>query len=103
MADYTKVAKVSDLTDEEGLNITVNGKSLALFKVGDAYYAVDEECPHQEGPLSQGYCDGPEVTCPWHHAVFDLKNGTCLEGPSEEDVTTYPVRVEGDDVEVAVE
>lgn len=102
MAEYTKVAKTADLTDEEGLNVTVNGKSLAIFKVGEHYYAIDEECPHEEGPLSQGYCEGTEVTCPWHHAVFNLDTGECLEGPSEEDVNTYPVRVTGDDIEVQV-
>jgi len=102
MAEYVKVAMVSDLTDEEGLYVSAKEKALALFKVGEDYYCIDEECPHEEGPLSQGYCDGTEVTCPWHHAVFDLKTGECTEGPSEEDVTTYPVRVTGDDIEVEV-
>jgi NAD(P)H-dependent nitrite reductase small subunit len=102
MAEYVKVAKTSEIDEEEGLNVTAKGKSLAVFKVGEQYYCIDEECPHEEGPLSQGYCDGTEVTCPWHHAVFDLKSGECLEGPSEEDVGTYPVRVTGDDIEVEV-
>jgi nitrite reductase/ring-hydroxylating ferredoxin subunit len=102
MADYIKVAKTSDLTEEEGLYLTANGKPIALFKVDGEYYCIDDTCPHQEGPLSEGYCDGTEVTCPWHHAVFDLKTGQCTEGPSEEDVNSYPVRVQGEDIEIQV-
>ena len=102
MSDYVKVAKTSDLTEEEGLYVQAGDKALALFKVGDSYYCIDDACPHEEGPLSQGYVDGCEVTCPWHHAVFDLKSGECSEGPSEEDVSTYNVRVNGEDIEVEV-
>jgi hypothetical protein len=44
--------------------------------------------------------EGTEVTCPWHDAVFDITTGSVLGAPAPRDVTRYPVRVDGDDIEV---
>jgi len=76
---------------------------MALFNVDGTYYAIDELCTHEEAPLWEGAVDGTIVTCPWHASMFDLTNGVCLSPPATEDVRTHDVRVEGDQILVAVE
>ena len=102
MAEYVKVAKTSEIEDQCAKCVEVGGHSIALFNIGGEFYAIDDLCPHEEGPLSEGYVEGYEVECPWHAATFNLKTGAHSGPPAEEDVKTYKVRVEGDDVEVEV-
>ena len=63
---------------------------------------ADDVCPHEDGPLSEGFVEGDEVECPWHAARFNIKTGKKLCEPAYEDVASYPVRVTGDDIEVEV-
>jgi len=100
---YLKVAKTSEIEDQCGKCVVAGGRAIALFNVGGEFFAIDDLCPHQEGPLSEGYVEGYEVECPWHAATFNLKTGAHSGPPAEADVKTYPVRVVGDDIEVEVE
>ena len=102
MARYVRVASVSELSENEGRCVEVEGKRIALFKIGDDLFAVGDTCTHREGPLSEGVVEDGQVTCPWHGATFDIKTGRCLTPPADEDVPRYPVRVTGEDVEIEV-
>jgi 3-phenylpropionate/trans-cinnamate dioxygenase ferredoxin subunit len=59
-------------------------------------------CTHEEASLAQGEIVGFEVTCPLHGAKFDVRSGEVLGPPAYDDVESYPVRVSGTDIEVAV-
>ena len=72
-----------------------------LFRSG-RYYAIDDTCTHRGGPLSEGEVDGTTVTCPWHGARFDVRNGTVLNPPAAKGVCSYSVRVDGNDIKVEV-
>ncbi len=102
MAEYVKVAKTSEIADQCAKCVEVGGRTIALFNIGGEFYAIDDQCPHEDGPLSEGYLEGFEVECPWHAACFNLKTGKASGPPAEDDVKTYPVRVVGDAVEVEV-
>ncbi len=102
MAEFVKVAKTSEIEDQSAKCVVVDGHAIAVFNVGGDFYAIDDLCPHAEGPLSEGYVEGLEVECPWHAVCFNLKTGAHSGPPAESDVKTYPVRVSGDDVEVEV-
>jgi nitrite reductase/ring-hydroxylating ferredoxin subunit len=55
------------------------GRSLAVFVVDGTWYVTDATCPHNGGPLDQGWLrDGRVLTCPWHFYRFDLASGDCL-------------------------
>jgi nitrite reductase/ring-hydroxylating ferredoxin subunit len=55
------------------------GRSLAVFVVAGRWYVTDATCPHNGGPLEQGWIrDGRVLTCPWHFYRFDLDGGACL-------------------------
>jgi 3-phenylpropionate/trans-cinnamate dioxygenase ferredoxin subunit len=102
MAKFVRVANKSEIADGTGTCVEVEGKRIALFNVAGSFYAIDDTCTHQGGPLSEGFVEGEEVTCPWHGARFNLKSGAALGPPAPEGVTKYNVRVTGDDVEVEV-
>ncbi len=94
---WRKVAKLSGIQEGQPIVVDMDGKLIALFKVQGAVYALDNTCPHQGGPLGEGYLDGSEVTCPWHAWTFDVKTGDCQSSPGFKQ-PTYKVKVEGDDV-----
>ena len=101
MASFEKAAKKSDVKPGEGRVVQAGGREVALFNVSGQFYAIDNICPHQGGPLGEGMLDGTEVTCPWHGWSFDVKTGVSTFNPSAS-VPSLKVKVEGDDIYIAV-
>ena len=64
--------------------------------------ALNDTCTHRGGPLSEGEIEGEQVTCPWHGAIYNIKNGEVLSPPAPRGVACYNVRVAGTDIEVEV-
>mgnify|MGYP001816196110 FL=1 len=68
--------------------------NIALFRTaGDQVFAIKDECPHRQGPLSQGIVHGTSVTCPLHNWKIDLASGEAL-GPDEGCTNTFAVKIE---------
>ena len=102
MAGFVKVAKTKDLSPGQGKQVEVGEKTIAIFNVDGKYYAINDTCSHQGGPLSEGELNGKQVTCPWHGAVFDVTTGEVLGPPAPEGVSSYKVRVSGNDIEIEI-
>jgi len=102
MAEFVKVATTGEIAPGQGKIVEVQGKEIALFNVGGEYFAIDNMCTHEEASLADGEISGFEVTCPLHGAKFDVRSGQVLGPPAYDDVTSYPVRVSGADVEIDV-
>jgi nitrite reductase/ring-hydroxylating ferredoxin subunit len=102
MGTYFKVAQKGDLESNAGKLVQAGGKDIALIRTGDSFFAIDNECSHVGGPLCEGTVSGDEVVCPWHAARFNLTTGKAMAGPARSDLHRYPVRVQGDDIEVEV-
>lgn len=102
MAEFVKVAKSDEIAPGQGKMVEVNGKKVALFNVGGAFYAIDDTCAHRGGPLSEGSLNGAEVTCPWHGAVFNVTTGEVLRPPAPTGVGRHNLRVEGGEIEVEI-
>jgi len=100
--EFQTVANLDELTDGEGTCVFVGEKMIALFKVDDEIYATDNLCPHQGGPLADGFVHNGKVVCPLHGWAFDLKTGTTTDGASVP-VAVYETRVEGEDVQIAID
>ena len=100
-ARRVKVAAVGDLAAGEGKVVEVEGKTLALFNVDGAYYAINNSCAHRGGPLGEGELDGRVVTCPWHAWHWDVTSGANVNNPAIK-VGCYPVHVEGGAVFVEI-
>jgi len=77
---------------EPALKKDAGGRRFACVRDGDAVHAVDDRCPHQGYPLSQGEARGGVLTCAWHNWKFDLATGACAFGG--EPVRRYATRVE---------
>ena len=103
MSQFIKIGTTAELEDlEGGTSVQAGGRSIAVFNLGGVYYAIDENCPHRGGPLSEGRIAGEVVVCPWHGARFEIKTGAVVGPPAAVGVKSYPVRVNGGDVEVDV-
>lgn len=101
MSQYRRVARLSDLAAGSGVVRQVGQFEIALFQVDGTVYAVENACCHRGGPLGHGELQGGVVRCPWHLWEFDLSSGACLSSPGER-IRTYEVRIEGDEVFVAL-
>ncbi len=103
MSQFVKVGTVADFEDVEGGKLVdAGGRSLAIFRVGTNYYAIDNTCTHRGGPLAEGTLVGEEVICPWHGAHFNVKTGAVCAPPAREGVKSFAVRVNGNDLEVEI-
>src|ERR1700729_4023783 len=71
----------------------VAGVGVCLANVGGGLSALDNWCPHRQGPLGQGWLEGEAVVCPWHSWTFNAKTGVA-EYPVHERVAVLPVKVE---------
>jgi 3-phenylpropionate/trans-cinnamate dioxygenase ferredoxin subunit len=103
MAQWVKVAAVSDLAPGEKKQISVEGVEVALFNVNGEYYAIEDVCTHDGAPLAHGRFRGEEITCPRHGARFNVKSGAALCMPAFEPVETYQVKIEGSDILIEVD
>ncbi len=102
MSDFVRVAGKSEISPGNGKVVEVNGEEIALFNVDGEFYAIGNTCPHKGGPLGEGMLDGNVVACPWHGWKFNVKSGVSPVMPTAK-VPCHKVKVEGNDVFVAVE
>lgn len=103
MAKLVKIAETKDLLPGTGKVVEGEGFSIALFNVAGTFYAIDNTCTHQGGPLGEGELAGEVVTCPWHGAKFNVKTGQVLKPPAREGVRSFPVKIQGNDVLVELD
>ncbi len=101
MAEFIKVASLSELQAGACKAIEVRGKTIALFNVDGTIYALDNTCLHRGGPLGEGILEGDVVTCPLHMWEYNVRTGETLADPSLK-VASYAVQVDGDDIKVAL-
>ncbi|MDX1969587.1 MAG: Rieske 2Fe-2S domain-containing protein [Planctomycetaceae bacterium] len=103
MSEFQTVAKVGQIPDGEGRVFTVNSRLIAVFQKSGEYFAINDTCPHMGASLAEGYLDGHNVICPWHAWRFCIKDGLWMDNPkSKLRNESYPVRVQGDEIQVHV-
>lgn len=102
MSQYVPVAKFAELAEGKGRCVEVKGRLIALFRQGDAVHAIDDCCPHMGAPLSDGHVQDGIVRCGWHGWRFSILNGDWADVPGSPGVISYPTKIEGPDVFVAV-
>lgn len=95
-----RVASLADLEDGAAQRVEVDGDPIAIVRIGDRVYALNDTCSHAEASLSEGdvYDDDLEIECPLHGSTFDLDTGEPTALPATAPVDTYSVLIEGDDV-----
>jgi 3-phenylpropionate/trans-cinnamate dioxygenase ferredoxin subunit len=101
MTDYVRVATLEQVPAGKGRVVFVTGRTVALFNVEGQIYALDDSCPHAGSSLGMGRLDGATVTCRGHGLRFDVRTG-CMSGKGGLCVATYPVRITGDEIAIAL-
>ncbi|MTB51032.1 FAD-dependent oxidoreductase [Lewinella sp. W8] len=101
MDSFTPVFKLSQLPPGHMHQVEIDEKSILLTNVDGEVYAVENSCSHFGLPLHNGALSGHRLRCPFHHACFDVRHGTQLEAPGRDGLKTYPVRIEGDAIQVS--
>ncbi len=98
---FVTVAKVGEIPAGGAKIVRLDDREIAIFHVDGAYYAMDDVCTHDGGPLAEGLLENHVIECPRHGARFDIRTGAVLAMPATAPVPTYDVRVTGDEIQVA--
>ena len=88
-----RIATADEVPAGQGRTVEAGGKTLALFNVDGAYYAIDNTCSHRGGPLGEGDLEDRVVTCPWHAWQWDVTTGANVNNPAVK-VACFPVTLE---------
>lgn len=101
MAEFVEVCNEADVPPGTGKAFDVGREEIGVFNVGGKFYAIDNLCPHEGGPLAEGALAGNIVTCPLHGWRADVTSGESLEMPGVK-VSTWEVKVEDGKVYIKV-
>ena len=93
------VCKTTEIIPGQMKKVSVNGNEILVINIEGNYFAIDDTCTHAGATLSEGKLEDSTITCDWHGAKFDCKNGKLIKFPGEiNDLESYKVIVESDDV-----
>ncbi|QDU88750.1 Naphthalene 1,2-dioxygenase/salicylate 5-hydroxylase system, ferredoxin component [Pirellulimonas nuda] len=97
MPGFIDVAAESEIPDPGSLLAEVDDRLVVVVHAADHWYALDDVCTHDGGPLSDGAIDPskPSIACPRHGAEFDLRNGAALTMPATKPTIAHEIKVEG--------
>ena len=101
--EWHRAAARAEIEPGEVLGLKLGGVEVAIVELDGEVHALGDVCPHAYALLSQGYFEDGALECPLHAARFDVKTGTCLDGPTADPVPVYEVKVDGGDVWVRVQ
>ena len=102
MGQFIKVAKVSEISPGNGKQIDAGGRTIALFNLKGQFHAIDNSCTHVGSSLASGEIIDDDVICPLHGARFNIPTGKVLGPPARENISTYNIRIDGDNIEIEV-
>lgn len=109
MSNWIDVAAVDELAPGQGRLINTDDQTIAVYNVGGEYYAIEDNCSHDEVPMlecglaPEEILDGDQIICPRHGARFCLRTGEALTPPAYEPVATFPIRIADGRVQVCDE
>lgn len=101
MADWIRIAEIDEV--KSVYKAEYGSREIALFREGDAIYALDNVCSHEYSSLSEGEVWGGRVYCAKHGSGFDIKTGDVKGFPATEPVESFPVKLEHGGVYVQIE
>lgn len=97
---FVRVAAAAEIAVGKGRLVERDGVAVAVFNAGAGrFYAASPSCPHEGGPLVDGWVEDETAVCPWHGFGFDLAGGRCLTDPALS-IAVYAVRLVGGEIEV---
>jgi 3-phenylpropionate/trans-cinnamate dioxygenase ferredoxin subunit len=103
MADWFTVTSAEKLGPQQRDVFDIEGYYIAVFNVDGTYYAFEDMCTHDEGPLAEGVLEGYEIECERHGAKFDIRTGKAVKLPAVTPTRRFEVRIHEGDVQIAID
>ena len=100
--EYHVVGSRAQFRDGDVKRVVIGDKAIALYQLEGDIFATDDACTHAYGSLSEGYVEGEEIECPLHGGRFNIRTGEATAPPVTEDLDTYEVRIEGENVLIGI-
>lgn len=91
-----------DIEEEDVLGVEIDGSMYAVYRIEEGYFATEGLCSHERSPLADGFVSGDFVECAKHNARFHIPTGKALRKPATVDLTTYPVKIEGEEIYLGI-
>ena len=91
--DFYEIVAADELPNGERLFLELDDTPIVIFNIADEFFAVKDQCSHEDLELGDGELDGYELTCEHHGARFDVRTGEALALPAVDPIPAYPVRV----------
>ncbi|MCI0432260.1 MAG: non-heme iron oxygenase ferredoxin subunit [Gemmatimonadetes bacterium] len=102
VTQWVRVATLDELPPGAMFGVEVDGQPVCLANADGQVYALADNCTHEDFPLHNGELDGTELECALHGACFDITTGRAIRLPAVKPVRTFRVKIEGDDIFVAL-
>ena len=103
MSEFVTVTTTDQLLPGNREVYDLDGMWIAVFNVDGRYYAVEDRCSHDDGPLAEGELSGTVIACPRHGATFNITNGAVLSFPATQPIKRFATRIVGSEVQIEVD
>src|SRR6187431_1373184 len=101
--EWVEACAVGAIDEEDVIRFDLGGRTFALYRLeGDAYYATDGLCTHEQVHLADGLVMDSIIECPKHNGRFDIRSGAAKGAPVCVNLKTYPVKVDAGKVLINV-
>jgi naphthalene 1,2-dioxygenase system ferredoxin subunit len=101
-SEWVTVADRSAVETGSVIGVKAGDLDIALYNIDGEFFATHNICTHAHALLSEGWLEGDVIECPLHGGRFEVKTGKGLGAPITADVKTFPVRIEGNAIQVKV-
>jgi len=93
------VCRKTEIMPGQMKKVSVDGNEIIIINIDGNCFAVNDTCTHAGGSLSEGKLDDSTITCDWHGAQFECKNGKLVKFPVQiNDLKSYKVVIESDNI-----
>ena len=99
---WIDASAVDEVPEDDVTGVMVEGRDIAMYNAGGEIFATDNICTHGHARLCEGFLEGHEIECPLHQGRFDVRTGQPTCAPVTEAIKSYPVRIEGGRVWLAL-
>jgi naphthalene 1,2-dioxygenase system ferredoxin subunit len=100
---WVDATALNDVPEDDVIGILIGDRDIALYNAGGEIFATDNICTHGHARLCEGFLEGHEIECPLHQGRFDIRTGAPMCAPVTEAIRSYPIRIEGGRVFLAIE
>ena len=100
--EYLEIVPASELPNGERIFVELEGRAIVILNIANQFFAIDDICTHDDGPLGDGDIEGYNIVCPRHGGEFDVRTGKAVQLPAVVDIRAYPVRVVDELIQVGI-